>query len=126
MKNHFFSRFDAEDVRRTTIYSVLALSLLIIPIVFGVEKNGWMTLMFFSGVTFFFYAVLRLWANAKYYGIMCIIIIILFTLYVTVGIDILSKMQVNKELEKSIGEEIAFIAPIGLIVGIIGFFRFKK
>jgi hypothetical protein len=126
MKNHFFSRFDAEDVRRTTIYSVLALSLLIIPIVFGVEKNGWMTLMFFSGVTLFFYAVLRLWANAKYYGIMCIIIIILFTLYVTVGIDILSKMQVNKELEKSIGEEIAFIAPIGLIVGIIGFFRFKK
>ena len=78
MKNHFLSRFDEYDVRRTSIYSVLALSLLIISMVLGVDKNGWTTFMFFLGVAFFFYAVLRLWANPKYYGIMCIIIVILF------------------------------------------------
>jgi hypothetical protein len=125
MKNQFLSRFEPEDVRRTILYSVLALSLLIISMILGVEKNGWTTLMFLTGVTFFFYALLRLWANAKYYGIMCIIIIAFFTLYITVGIDILTKMQVKKDLVKSIGEYLAFIGPIGLIVGIIGFFRFK-
>jgi hypothetical protein len=126
MKNHFLSRFEPENIRRTIIYSVLALSLLIISLVFGVETNGWLTLMFFVGVAFLFYAALRLWANAKYYGIMCIIIIAFFTLYITVGIDILTKMQANKDLVKSIGEYLAFIGPIGLIVGIIGFSRFKK
>jgi hypothetical protein len=124
MKNHFLSRFEPEDVRRTTIYSVLALSLLITSIVFGVEKNGWMTLMFLIGVIYFFYAVLRLWANAKYYAIMCIIILLL--LFLGVGIGFLTKWQVYNNLGKDFGEYVEWIAPIGIIVGIIGFFRFKK
>jgi hypothetical protein len=124
MKNHFLSRFEPEDVRRTIIYSVLALSLLIISMIFGVEKNGWMTLMFLIGVIYFFYAVLRLWANAKYYAIMCIIILLL--LFLGVGIGFLTKWQVYNNLGKDFGEYVEWIAPIGIIVGIIGFFRFKK
>jgi hypothetical protein len=125
MNNHFLSRFDADNLRKTIIYSVIALSLIIISLVLGIEKNGLATFLFFVGIAFFFYAVLRLWGNAKYYGIMCIIIIMLFTLYLSVGIGILTKMQLNN-LEKEIGEYMAFIVPIGVIVGIIGIFRFRK
>ena len=81
--------------------------------------------MFLFGIAFFFYALLRSWGNAKYYGIMCIIIIILLTLFLGVGIGILTKMQLNN-LEKAIGEPIVFVCIVGVIVGIIGIFRFRK
>jgi hypothetical protein len=95
MKNQFLSRFDADNLRKTIIYFAIALPLIIISLVFGVEKNGWTTFMFFVGIPFFSYALLRLWGNAKYYGIMCIIIIIILTLCLTVGSGILTKMQVK-------------------------------
>jgi hypothetical protein len=56
---------------------------------------------------------------------MCIIIIILVTLYLRVGIGILTKMQLNN-LEKAIGEPIVVGGIVGVIVGIIGIFRFRK
>jgi hypothetical protein len=126
MRSQFLSRFDAYYLRRTIIHFVIALSLIIISLVLGIEKNGLATFMFFFGIAFFFYAVLRPWGNAKYYGIMCIIFIILFILTVLVGNDIFVKLQLDKNLEKAIGEYIAFILPIGVIVGIIGIFRFRK
>jgi hypothetical protein len=86
----------------------------------GIEKSGLATFMFFLGVPFFFYALLRPWGKAMYYGIMCIIIIIIIALYVTVGIAILTKTQ-----EKAIGEYMGFIGIEGIIVGIIGIFRFR-
>jgi membrane protein implicated in regulation of membrane protease activity len=127
MKNHFLSRFDPYNLRRAIIYFITALSLIIISLVLGIEKNGLSTFMFFSGIAFLFYAVLRPWGNAKYYGIMCIIIILLFILYVSVGIGILTKMQLlDKNSDKAIGEYMAFIGPIGVIVGVFGIFRFRK
>jgi hypothetical protein len=124
MKNHFLSRFDADNLRKAIIYFVIALSLIIISLVLGIEKNGLATFMFLIGIAFFFYAVLRPWGNAKYYGIMCIIIILITLL--SVGIGILTKMQLNNNLGKEIGEYMGFIVPIGVIVGIIGIFRFRK
>jgi hypothetical protein len=126
MKNYFLSRFDANNLRKTIIYFVIALPLIIISLVLGIDKNGWATFMFFFGIAFFFYAVLRLWGNAKYYGIMCIIIIILLTLFLSVGIGILTKMQLNNNLDKDFGEYIVFVGIVGVIVGIIGIFRFRK
>jgi hypothetical protein len=125
MKNHFLSRFDANDIRKTIIYFAIALPLIIISLVFGNEKNDWAFFIFLFGIAFFFYAVLRLWGNAKYYGIMCIIIIIVVILYLKVGIGILTKMQLNN-LEKAIGEPIVMGGIVGAIVGIIGIFRFRK
>jgi hypothetical protein len=125
MKNHFLFRFDANNLRKTIIYFVIALPLIIISLVFGFEKNDWAAIVFLFGIAFFFYALLRLWGNAKYYGIMCIIIFILVTLYLSVGIGILTKMQLNN-LEKAIGEPIVFAGIVGVIVGIIGIFRFRK
>jgi len=87
----------------------------------GIDKNDLATFMFPFGMAFFFYALLRPWANAKYYGIMCIIIIIILTLFLGV---VLKKL--NSNLEKEIGEPIVFIGIIGVIVGIIGIFRFRK
>jgi hypothetical protein len=124
MKNHLLSRFDADNLRKTIIYFGIALPLIIISLVLGIDKNGLATFMFFVGIPFFFYAVLRLWGNAKYYGIMCIIIIIILALFLSVGIGILTKL--NSNLEKEIGEPIVFIGIEGVIAGIIGIFRFRK
>ena len=126
MKNHFLTRFDPDNLRKTIIYFAIALPLIIISLVLGIEKNGLATFMFFLGVPFFFYAMLRPWGKAKYYGIMCIIIIILLTLFLTVGLDILTKIQVNNNLNKANGEGIGFVGIEGVIVGIIGMFRFRK
>jgi hypothetical protein len=93
MKNHFLSWFDSENLRKTIIYFVIALPVIIISLVFGIEKNYWAAVMFLFGIAFFFYALLRLWGNAKYYGIMVIILIVLVALYLSVGIGILTKMQ---------------------------------
>jgi hypothetical protein len=126
MKNHFLSRFDADNLRKTIIYFVIALLLIIISLVLGIEKNGLATFMFFFGIAFFFYAVLRLWGNAKYYGIMCIIFIILIILFCLVsGNVIFVKMQLGKNLEGAIGLSF-FVCLAGLIPGIISIFRFRK
>jgi hypothetical protein len=123
MKNKFLSRFDADNLRKAVIYFVIAVSLIIISLFLGIEKDmGLGIFMFLFGIAFFFYALLRPWGNAKYYGIMCIIIILITLL--SVGIGILTKWQLN--LGKDFGEYMGFIVPIGIIVGIIGIFRFRK
>ena len=121
MKNHFLSGFDPDNLRKTIIYFGIALPLIIISLVFGIEKNNWAAVMVLFGFAFFFYAVLRPWANAKYYGIMCIILIIIITLFLSV---VLKKL--NSNFEKEIGEPIVMVCIVGVIVGIIGIFRFRK
>jgi len=124
MKNNFLSRFDADNLRKAIIYFVIALSLIIISLILGIEDSSLAALMFPFGIAFFFYALLRPWGNAKYYGIMCIIII-LFAL-MSIGLGILTKWQLYNNLGKDFGEYIELIVPIGVIVGIIGIFRFRK
>jgi hypothetical protein len=92
------------------MYFVIALPLIIISLVFGFEKNDWAAFVFPFGIAFFFYALLRPWGNAKYYGIMCIIFIILFFLLINwtkiclVLENVISvKLQLDKNLSKSIG-----------------------
>ena len=122
MKNHFLSRFDAYYLRRTLIYFVLALSLIIVSLVLGLDDLSLGTFMFPFGIAYFFYALLRPWGNAKYYGIMCIILIVITLL--GFGIGMLTKWKLN--LGKDFGEYIELIVPIGVIVGIIGIFRFRE
>jgi hypothetical protein len=127
MKNHFLSRFDADNLRKTIIYFVIGVSLIIISLVLGIEKDmGLGIFMFLFGIAFFFYALLRPWGNAKYYGIMCIIIIIILALCLTVGSGILTKMQLKYNWDKDYGDGIGFVGFVGIIVGIIGIFRFRK
>jgi hypothetical protein len=124
MKNHFLSRFDADNLRKAVIYFVIGLSLIVISLVLGIEDLSLAALMFPFGIAFFFYALLRPWGNAKYYGVMCILI--LLTLFLGIGIGILTKWQLYNNLGKDFGEYIELIVPIGIIVGIIGIFRFRK
>lgn len=125
MKNKFLSRFDPDNLRKAVIYFVIAVSLIIISLFLGIEKDAGLGIfMFLFGIAFFFYALLRPWGNAKYYGIMCIIIILITLLIV--GIGILTKWQLFNNLGKDFGESMGFIVPIGVIVGIIGIFRFRK
>jgi len=90
----------------------------------GLEDTSLAAFMFPCGIAFFFYALLRPWGNAKYYGIMCIII--LLTLFLGIGVGIMTKWQLFNNLGKDFGEYIELIVPIGIIVGIIGIFRFRK
>jgi hypothetical protein len=124
MKNRFFSRFDSDYLRKAIIYFTISVLLIAISLVFGFEKNNWAAFVFPFGIAFLFYALLRPWGNAKYYGIMCIII--LLTLFLGIGIGILTKWQLYNYLGKDFGEYIELIVPIGVIVGIIGIFRFRK
>ena len=126
MQNHLLSRFDADNLRKAIIYFLIGLALIIISLVWGITDTSLPALMFPCGIAFLFYALLRPWGNAKYYGIMCIIIIILLTLFLTVGLDILTKIQVNDNLNQANGEGIGFVGIEGVIVGIIGMFRFRK
>ena len=133
MKNHFLSRFDSNNLRKTIIYFGISLPLIIISLVLGLDDLSLAAFMCPIGIAFFFYALLRPWGNAKYYGIMSIIFIILFFLLINwtkiclVLENVISvKLQLDKNLSKSIGEDFAFIGPIGVIVGIIGIFRFRK
>jgi len=123
MRNHFLSRIDADNLRKAVIYFVIALALIIISLVLGIEDLSLAALMFPFGIAFFFYALLRPWGNAKYYGIMCIIIIV--ALLMGVGIGILTKWKLYSNLGKDFGEYIELIVPIGVLVGIIGIFRFR-
>jgi hypothetical protein len=94
--------------------------------VLDIDENGWATVMFFFGIAFFLYAVLRLWENAKYYGIMCILFIILIILFGLVLENVIFvKMQLGKKLEDEIGWAF-LISLVGVFVGIIGIFRFRK
>lgn len=123
MKNQFLSRFDEDNLRKTVIYFAIALPLIIISLALGIEKNGLATFMFLLGVPIFFYAMLRPWGRAKYYGIMCLIIILITLL--GVGIGIMTKWQLFKNSGIDF-EWLEFLVPIGVIVGIIGMFRFRK
>jgi uncharacterized membrane protein YtjA (UPF0391 family) len=93
MKNHFLSRFDAYNLRKAIIYFVIALLLFIISLVLGLDDLSLAAFMFPCGIAFFFYALLRPWGNAKYFGIM--VIIILLALFLGVGIGILTKWQLT-------------------------------
>jgi hypothetical protein len=126
MKNHFLSRFDADNLRKTCIYFVIALPLIIISLALDIDENGLATCMFLFGIPFFFYALLRPWANAKYYGIMCIIflLLILITCLVLANV-IFVKIHLGKNYEDLFGWFFS-ISLAGFIAGIIGIFRFRK
>ena len=124
MQNHLLSRFDADNLRKAIIYFLIGLALIIISLVWGITDTSLPAIMFPCGIAFLFYALLRPWGNAKYYGIMCIII--LLTLFLVIGIGILTKWQLHINFLKDTGEYFELILPIGIIVGIIGIFRFRK
>jgi hypothetical protein len=126
MKNHFLTQFDPDNLRKTIIYFVIALPLIIISLALGVEENGLASFMFLFGIPFFFYALLRLWGNAKYYGIMCIIFLLLIILICLIlGNVIFVKMQLGKNYEDAFGWSF-FISLAGVFAGIIGIFGFRK
>jgi hypothetical protein len=124
MQNHLLSRFDADNLRKAIIYFVIGLALIIISLVWGITDTSLPALMFPCGIAFLFYALLRPWGNAKYYGIMCIIL--LLSLFLVIGIGILTKWKLHISFLKDAGEYFELIVPIGIIVGIIGIFRFRK
>jgi hypothetical protein len=124
MMNHFLSRFDADNLRKTVIYFVIALLLIIISLLWGITDTSLPALMFPCGIAFLFYSLLRPWGNAKFYGIMSIILFIFLALFLGVGIGILEK--INSKFLSDVGETVFLIGLVGLIAGVIGIFRFRK
>ena len=123
MKNHFLSRFDAYYLWRTLIYFVLALSLIIISLVLGIEKD--MGLADFNvsfGNCLLFLCIVASLGKCK----------ILWNYvynphsYYTSGFWNWYADKVELNLGKDFVEYIELIVPIGVIVGIIGIFRFRE
>jgi MFS family permease len=127
MKNHFLSQFDARNIWKTTIYFVIAVLLITISFIREYYKGDVLGfLMFVIGFVLFFYAMLHPWGKVSFYFILIVIFIILFTLLLSVGIGILTKMQLGKDLGGAIGWSFAFVCFAAIIAGIIGIFTFAK
>jgi hypothetical protein len=126
MKNQFLSRFDIDNLRKTIIYLVIAVSLIAISLIVGISDNFLTITMLFSGVVLFLYAVLHPWEKASYYAIMGGIFLILLIFEFLVGISILVRMQLKGQLAEGIAMSVGFIFVAGIIAGIIGIFRFRR
>jgi hypothetical protein len=126
VKNHFLSRFDVYTLRKTIIYLLIAVSLIVISLVVGLTDNFLTITMLFGGIVLFLYAVLYLWGKASYYAIMGGIFLILLIFEFFVGISILVKMQLKGDLAEGIAMSVAFIFIAGIFAGIIGMLRFRK
>jgi MFS family permease len=131
MKNHFLSRFDARNLWKTNIYFAIAVVLITISFVGEYindrgDLNGLMILMFIIGFVLFFFAMLHPWGKVSFYFILIVIFITLFSLLLSVGIGILTKMELGKNLGEAIGLSIIFVCVAAVIAGIIGIFTFAK
>ena len=130
MKNHFLSRFDADNLRKTGIYFIIAVSLIAISLIVGISDNFLTIAMLLSGIVLFLYAVLHPWEKAIYYFILLVISVILLILLFKVGIGILvkieSKLQIPNRWAESMAWNIGGVCFAGFIAGIIGALRFRK
>ena len=125
MKNHFLSRFDARNLWKTNIYFAIAVVLITISFVGEYindrgDLNGLMILMFIIGFVLFFYAMLHPWGKVSLFFILIGIFIVLFSLLLSVGIGILTKMELGKNLSETIGLSIIFVCVAAVIAGFIG------
>jgi hypothetical protein len=126
MKIQFLSRFDIDNLRKTIIYLLIAVSLITISLIVGTSDNILTIGMLFIGVVLFLYAVLHPWEKASFYAIMGGIFLILLIFEFLAGISILVKMQLKGHLAEGIAMTTGFIFVAGIIAGIIGIFRFRK
>jgi hypothetical protein len=128
MKN-FLSRFEAGSLRKALIYFIISVLLIVISIVGEGKGRDWLIIIFSFGFFLFFYSVLRPWENAKYYGIMGIVFILLIVLGWFVGIDILDilvKMHILQQYTEDMAWSQVFVWIAGVLAGIIGMARWRK
>ena len=131
MRNKFLKRFDSDNLRKTFIYLVIAVLLIIASLFPGfVKGNSCGTILFLIGCIMFFYAALHPWEKAIYYFILLVISVILLILLFKVGIGILvkieSKLQIPNRWAESMAWTIGGVCFAGIIAGIIGALRFRK
>jgi hypothetical protein len=127
MNNYSLSQFDADKLKKTIIYFLIAVFLIIISFIREYfNGKGLGIVMFVIGFVLFFYAMLHPWGKVSYYFVLIVVFMILFTLLLSVGIGILTKMQLGKDLGEAIGWSIGFVCVAAVIAGIIGIFTFAK
>lgn len=125
MRN-FLSRFEVGSLRKALLYFIISVLLVVISIVGEGKGRDWLIIVFSFGFFLFFYSVLRPWENAKYYGIMSVVFILLIALIWFVGIDILIKMHILRHLTEDIAWFQVLVCLAGVFAGIIGMARWRK
>lgn len=125
MRN-FLSRFEVGSLRKALLYFVISVLLVVISIVGEGMGRDWLIIVFSFGFFLFFYSVLRPWENAKYYGIMSAVFILIIALIWFVGIDILIKMHILRHLTEDIAWFQVLVCLAGVFAGIIGLARWRK
>jgi hypothetical protein len=126
MKN-FLSRFEADSLRKALIYFIISVLLIVISIIGEGKGRDWLIMVFSFGFFLFFYSVLRSWENAKYYGIMSAIFILLLILFWLTGrFDIPERMHLVIFMSEDMAWSIVFVCITGIFTGIIGMARWRK
>jgi predicted anti-sigma-YlaC factor YlaD len=115
MKNKFLSRFDSDNLRKTIIYFLIAVTLIAISLLVGLTDNFLTITMLLIGIVLFLYTVLHLWGKSTYYGILaavCLVILILDFIWPFIS--------------EGIAMAVGLVCFAGIIAGIIGMLRFRK
>jgi hypothetical protein len=115
MKNKFFSRFDSDNLRKTIIYFLIAVSLIAISLLVGLTDNFLTITMLLIGIVLFLYAVLHPWEKVSYYAILAVVCLVILIL------DFIWPF-----ISEGIAMTVGLVCFAGIIAGIIGIFRFRK
>jgi hypothetical protein len=120
MKKHFISLFDADHLRETIKYFVIAALLISISLLVGISDNFLTILMLIIGIIFLWLAVLHPWKKSINYVILLVICASILILEFKGGIGTLVKMNLNNDLLEDIAFGLGFVCFAGIFVGIIG------
>lgn len=119
MKTRVFSGLEREQLIRSVIYIVVAVTMVASSFPAGVLKgNGLGVLLSNIGLIIFFFALLRPWANAKYYFIQFAILFVIFSILQL--IRIIFKLELSEDSMWLAGG-VCIDAFISSIIGIIAF-----
>ncbi|HLN20576.1 MAG TPA: hypothetical protein VK213_05765 [Bacteroidales bacterium] len=119
MTKGIFSDLENEKLIRSAIYLFIAVTMVAASIPSGVLKgNSFGVLLSNTGLILFFYAMLRPWANAKYYFVQFAILFVIFSILQL--IRIIFQFELTEDIMWFAGG-VCIDAFIGSIIGIIAF-----
>ena len=127
MKNQAYSWLN--PVRNKTALVILAIAVVVLSISISGGGIGGLVpaeTAYFAGIVLFYTAVLMLWRNVKFYFMLILLFLIVFSFLWLGGIGLLVKLFPHGETAEDISWSIGFACFAGVISGITGIVRNSK